>query len=160
MSDWNVLQNRITAMRGALSSLLEGEGYRADVIPPTWNNNLRWHVGHLVTSPYILTWGLLGEPLPIAPEYRSWFARGTGPRAWGDAQIPPYEVLLGELTGALPAILSAFEDRAQEPFPTPYTTSLGIELRTPADALEFTLIHDGLHYGSIQALKRGLDGMK
>jgi hypothetical protein len=157
MSDWTVLKNRMVATRDSLADLLAGEAHRGDVIPPTWNNNLRWHVGHLVTSPYILTHGLFGEPLPLPSEYRKWFARGTSPREWGDAPVPRYEVLLAQLTEAVPALFSAFEDRATEPFPKPYTTSLGIELVTPEDALSFSLIHDGLHYGMIQALKRALD---
>lgn len=159
MSDWTILKARMVATRDSLAGLLAGEARRADVIPPTWNNNLHWHVGHLVTSPYILTHGLFGEPLPLPPEYRKWFARGTSPREWGDAPIPSYDLLLTRLTDVVPTLFADLEARADDPFPDPYTTSLGIRLVTPRDALSFSLIHDGIHLGMIQALKRGLDAM-
>jgi hypothetical protein len=46
-----------------------------------------------------------------------------------------------------------------EPFLQPYTTSAGVVLHTPAQALNFSLAHDGIHMGLMMALKRGLDAM-
>jgi hypothetical protein len=159
MQSWGSLRERSVTFRAALAELVAGEAHRADIIPPTWNNNLRWHVGHLVTSPHILTHGLMGEPLPLPAEFRGLFARGTGPRGWGDAPIPSFESLVTRMTGVIPELFDAFESRAKDAFPKPYTTSVGIVLRTPVDALEFSMVHDGIHYGMIEALRRGLNAM-
>ena len=43
---------------------------------------------------------------------------------------------------------------------TPYTTSLGIDLKSIQDAIIFNNIHEGLHYGYILAQRRALMGEK
>jgi hypothetical protein len=46
-----------------------------------------------------------------------------------------------------------------EPFLEPYTTTVGVVLHSPAEALNFSMTHDGIHLGMLLALKRGLDAM-
>ncbi|MDR0787231.1 MAG: DinB family protein [Gemmatimonadota bacterium] len=157
MRNWTILREQSTTLRAALADLIADEEDRADIIPATWNNNLRWHVGHLITSPLVLTWGLMGEPLPIPPRYREWFGRGSSPRGWGDAEIPPFTSLVQHMGEVIPALFDAFDGRAGQAFPKPYTTTVGIMLRTPVDALHFSMVHDGMHYGMIEALKRSLN---
>jgi hypothetical protein len=159
MFDWKSLKETSLSCRQAIAGLLRGESERADIIPPTWNNNLHWHAGHLVTTPHLLTYGVLGEPIRIPTDYRKWFAKGTSPAAWGDDPVPPFESLVAQLVDVVPTIFEELETRADERFARAYTTSLGIELRTPAESLLFSMIHDGIHIGMIQTLKRGLNAM-
>jgi hypothetical protein len=159
MIDWSILREQTLGFRRAIAGMLEGEGRRAGIRPPTWNNNLHWHAGHLITTPRILTYGLMGEPIGVPEEYRKWFAKGSSPADWGDDPVPSFEELAGRLVDVIPPLFDAFEARADEPFPRPYPTSVGVLLRTPAEALSFSLAHDGTHMGMIQALRRGLNGI-
>jgi hypothetical protein len=160
MIDWPRLKYQAMEYRRAIVEALAGESARADLIPPTWNNNLRWHAGHLVTTPHLLTYALMGEPLGIPAEYRRWFAKGTSPSVWEGEPVPNLETLVEELVQPLEAIFDDFEDRHDTPYPRPYRTSMGIQLSTPAESLLLNVTHDGLHLGMIQALKRGLNGME
>src|SRR4249920_2544294 len=80
---------------------------KADIIPPTWKNNVRWHVGHLIVVPQMLTYGLLREPLKVPAEFKTWFAKGTSPREWGSDAVPGYEELVNQF---LPATEALFAD--------------------------------------------------
>lgn len=160
MADWEQLLEFTMGFRRAIVGMLEGEADRADILPPTWNNNLHWHAGHLVTTPRLLTLGLLGEPLGIPETYRRWFAKGTSPADWAEADaVPSFDELVPVILDQTPALFEQLRPIADKPLANPYTTSVGVTLRTPAEALRFSLVHDGTHMGMIQALRRGLNGM-
>lgn len=130
---------------------------QADTMPPTWHNNARWHAGHLLITPALLTHGLLQEPLGVPEEYRGWFSKGSSPADWGsDAAIPSYADLVDDLVPLSGRLFESVKDRADQQFLQPYTTSVGVVLRTPVDALNFSLMHDGIHLGMLLALKRAL----
>jgi hypothetical protein len=160
MIDWNTLRDQTLAYRRSIAELLKQEVDRADIRPPTWNNTLHWHAGHLVLTPHTLTYAMLNEPLPLPESYRGWFAKGTGPTGWGNDAVPDFEMLVGQIVAVVPPIFENLQSRAEEPFPAPYATSVGIVLRTPAQALNFSMAHDAMHLGMIQALRRALDGMR
>lgn len=130
---------------------------QADVIPPTWKNNARWHAGHLIVTPALLTVGLLREPLGVPEEFRGWFAKGSDPSSWGDASVlPSFADLVDDISPMSGRLFEAVKARADEPFLEPYVTSVGIKLHTPAEALNFSMMHDGIHLGMLLALRRAL----
>ncbi len=130
---------------------------QADTIPPSWHNNARWHAGHLLITPALLTHGLLQEPLGVPEEFRSWFAKGTSPADWADpAALPSYADLVDDMVPLSGRLFESVKDRGDQQLLQPYTTSVGVVLKTPADALNFSLMHDGIHLGMLLALKRAL----
>src|SRR5690606_19857336 len=83
------LREQTILVRKMISTLSESMMDRADVIPPGWNNNLRWHLGHLVVTPRMLTHTLRGEPIGLVRDYRKAFAKGSSPADWnGEADLP------------------------------------------------------------------------
>ncbi len=129
---------------------------QTDTIPPTWHNNARWHAGHLLVTPCLLTYGILKEPLPVPDEFRKWFAKGTDPTQWGEDPVPVYNDLVDDIVPLSGRLFDAMKDRGDEPFLEPYTTSVNIVLKTPAEALNFSMMHDGIHVGMLLALTRAL----
>ena len=127
---------------------------QADAMPRTWSNNARWHAGHLVLTPHLLTRALRGEPLGVDENFRKWFSKGTSPKDWDADPVPPLEKLLPLITTDCEALLEDFRDKLDEPYATPYTTSAGAVLKTPGEALNFSLAHDAIHLGMLFALKR------
>ncbi len=130
---------------------------QADTVPPTWKNNARWHAGHLLITPALLTHGLLREPLGIPEEYRAWFAKDTSPATWPDtATMPSFSDLVDVIVPLSGRLFDAVKDRAQQPYLEPYSTSIGIVLHSPAEAMNFSMMHDGIHLGMLMALRRAL----
>jgi len=159
MTDWSHLRTQSLAFRGAIHGLLAGEEARAHIVPPGWRNNLHWHLGHLVTSPQLLTRGLAGEPLGDIADFRAFFARGTSPAEW-TAEPPPYGALLDRLVEPVGQLFDDFADRQELAYAQPYPTTLGLVLSTPAEALHFSNAHDGVHLGLLLALKRALNALE
>ena len=130
---------------------------QADTIPPTWHNNARWHAGHLLITPCLLSHGLLKEPLTVPEEYRTWFAKETSPASWADsAAVPAYGDLVDEIVPLAGRLIESFRDRMNSDYIEPYTTSVGIVLKNPAEAFQMSLMHDGIHLGMLLALRRAL----
>ena len=152
----DTLRAQTLGFRKAIAGMLREDADRADEIPPNWNNNLRWHAGHLIVTPRLLTFGLAGEPLGVPEDYRKWFAKGSGPRGWGNDPVPPFVELVDALVASIETIFQSMNGRMERPFPQPYTTSLGIVLSTPAESLNFSLAHDAMHLGMVMALRREL----
>jgi len=159
MIEWREMRDMSHTMRKSIATALMEEEERADVIPPGWRNNLRWHAGHLAAVPRSLTRGLLGRPLGVSDESVQWFRKGSSPAEWGAAPIPTLSELVRDLVDVIPELFDEFEGREGEPYERPYTTSTGIVLASPADALTFSFAHDGIHLGWIIALKRDLRAM-
>lgn len=153
----DTLLEQTLGVRQMITGLLKAlPGDKTDVIPGGWNNNARWHAGHLIVTPLLLTYGISKQPLPVAEEYRRWFAKGTTPRDWGNDSVPAFGQLVDELAPTMSRLFEEWRDRMNEPYPEPYTTSLGVVLRTPGEALQFSAVHDGIHLGMLLALRRAL----
>lgn len=126
------------------------------VIPPTWSNNAHWHAGHLIVTPYLITYGVMKEPLPVSEEYKELFGKGSSPSSWEGKTVPTYEDLVDEIVPSSGKLFELLRDRWDVPFVEPYTTSVGVILKSPAEALQFSLMHDGIHLGMLLALRRAL----
>lgn len=151
-----MLRDQTLSFRKAIIGLLEGMAPNADRIPAGWNNNARWHAGHLITTPRLLTLGLSKEDLGVPAEYRAWFAKGSSPAAWPGQPVPSYDALLAQLRTTTDEIFDKMAGRMDAPFPAPYTTSVGVVLTNPGEALSFSLGHDGIHLGMLLSLRRSL----
>lgn len=149
MEDTRVIRARVADLARACEA-------QADVVPPTWNNNMRWQVGHLVVTPRLLVFGLAGKDLGVPGEYRGWFAKGSGPAAWEGAPVPPLGDLLREMTDGMEPVFEEVRANGGVAFAEPYQTSAGAVLRSPRESLLFSLVHDGIHLGSALALRRAL----
>ena len=152
-----MIRHQTLALRNTAAKLLrELPADCVDDIPPTWKNNARWHVGHLVVTPRLLTYGLLGEPLGVPEDYRKWFAKGSSPGDWAGQSIPTFEQLLHELTNKSEELFAAMARRMDETFAKPYATTPGAVLASVGESLNFSQAHDGIHLGLIFALRRAL----
>lgn len=158
MTWFDALRDQTLKTREMMVKLLKGIGAeRADTMPPTWRNNARWHAGHLVITPRLLTFELTKEPLGVSENYRKWFAKGSSPKDWELDTIPSYAELVESIVPTSETLFEAFRERFDSAFPQSYTTSVGVVLKTPCEALNFILAHDGIHLGLLLALRRGLE---
>lgn len=129
----------------------------ADTMPAGFNNNIRWHVGHIFTVQEQLTFYFAKEPLNLPENFKEWFANKTKPADWKEAP-PALETLKGLLAEQTFRIKQVFGGRLDEKVPKPFILGDGIQLETIGELLNFTLYHEGVHLGFINALKRAITG--
>ena len=70
--------------------------------------------------------------------------------------MPGFHDLVDDLVPSLGRLIESVRPKFDQEFAEPYTTTPGVVLRTPAQALNFSMMHDGIHIGMILALKRAL----
>lgn len=144
----------IRASRKALLSLVEDlSTEQLNKIPTGFNNNLAWHIGHLVVSQQVLCYKLSNNELVIDPTLVDKYRNGSKPEAFISAE---------EITQLKTYLLSTIDqleaDLATNKFDnyTPYTISTykGYKLEKIEDAIKFIVSHDGLHYGCSLMMKK------
>jgi hypothetical protein len=152
-----IIREATLKVRHTQLGLFKALASKSTVIPPTWRNHLHWHLGHLILTPRLLTYGLLKEDLGVPATYRPLFAKDSTPLNWKpEDQIPSYEQLLEDFIPTTEALFAQMATRGLESYSTPYVTSPGVVLENPLQALNFSQFHDGIHLGLTIALRRAL----
>lgn len=119
-------------------------------IPMGCNNNIAWHLGHLVVSSQLLCYVRTGvdanREVPFADKYRN----GTKPETWIEQnEIDELKSLL------LTSIDTVEQDYQQGAFgkTEAYTThTFGLMLHNIDDVLECCALHDTLHLGNVMMM--------
>ena len=120
-------------------------------IPKGFNNNIWWNIAHVVVTEQLLAYKLSGLPMNIEDALVDKFKKGTTPDGTAtEEEIKKIETLLISLpkqteTDYKNGLFKTFGE---------YTTSLNVTLSNVEDALAFNAYHEGIHLGSILALKR------
>lgn len=119
--------------------------------PKGFNNNIIWNIAHLTVTQQLLHYKLAGLNCLIPDQLIKEHTKGTIPTKVFNQQ--EFEELK-ELFLGLPATLeedyhaNIFENYSE------YTTSTGIVLNSIDIAIPFNNFHEGIHFGSILALKK------
>ena len=123
-------------------------------IPGGFNNHVLWNVGHLAVTEQLLAYGLADQPLGVSDEMVGAFRKGTSPRDWTRAwtwdEIRTLFLTLPDRTAHDVAAGGRFSGFRS------YTTTPGVVLNSVEDAVRFNLYHEGIHLGSVLALRRML----
>lgn len=148
-----LLERSRESMLRTLDEFSEEQLYR---IPEGFGNNILWNFGHLVVSQQFLTYDLAGLPMNVSDDWCERFIEGSSPRNWqGNVDA----VALREASLNLVARTQEdwqqglFEGVSASQTKFPYTTSFGGELNSVQDALHYNNYHEGVHYGTIRALR-------
>jgi len=134
----------------AVSDVSEAQ---AEQIPAGFRNNIRWNLGHILVIQEFLLFRLCGEALALSDDYFRMFGRGTSPADW-PLERPSIAELCSLLEDQTERVRTTFSGRLGEPARRPFVWRAGVELKTIGEILSFSLIHEGMHQGSISALKR------
>lgn len=120
-------------------------------VPDGFQNNVLWNVGHVVVTAELLTYGRAGLDLPSSPALVAACRKGTSPDAWA---APPDTAEVRRRLAASPDQIEADYRAGRFQTYDPYTTTPGVVLGSVEDALRFVLFHEGLHLGTVRALRR------
>ncbi|OAV43223.1 DinB family protein [Lewinella sp. 4G2] len=120
-------------------------------IPPGFNNNIIWNLGHVIATMEGLTYGLSGLPSPSGKEFIQRYRKGTKPEvSVGKEEI---EEIFSSLITSVRRLREDWDGLDFSNF-REYPTSYGITLRDVEDALTFNSVHEAMHLGTVIALNK------
>jgi len=149
----NVLDQTLAIRKGFYSILKNTPREELLKIPTGYNNNIWWNIAHIVSTQQALIYGLGGVELQMPQGLKDKFKKGTTPDGTAtEEEIEQIKKLL------FSTIENTIEDYEKGVFANynEYTTSANVTLKNVEDAISFNFFHEGLHYGSILALKRAI----
>lgn len=122
-------------------------------IPKHYNNNIWWNIAHVAVTQQLLVYKLSGLALNLPVDIIAKYAKGS---------IPSEEPSEEEFNSIKKALVDLI-DQTEEDYNNgifknfnPYTTSANVTLESVDDAIAFNNYHEGIHIGSILALRRAL----
>lgn len=149
----NVLEQTLAIRKGFYSILKNTPREELLKIPTGFNNNIWWNIAHVVATQQALIYSLGGVELKMPKALKEKFQKGTTPDGKAsEEEIDQIKKLL------FSTIEDTIADRENGVFDNykEYETSANVTLRNVDDAIAFNFFHEGLHYGSILALKRAI----
>ncbi len=122
-------------------------------IPSGFNNNVAWNLAHLVVTQQLLCNRFSGLDCYVNEDAINSYKKGTAPHP--DRKMTEKELLNFKelLLLNIDRLKSDYHGGKYKEYNN-YTTSMDINLNSIEDAIAFNNMHDGLHLGSILALKK------
>lgn len=122
-------------------------------IPPGFNNNIIWNLGHMVAAQAGVCYVRGGLSLPIDEQFFLAYKPDSKPtRAVSEAE---FESIKEMMFSTLDDLIADYNNRAFEGYKS-WTNRYGVEHKSIEDTITFLLFHEGLHMGYIMAQKRAL----
>lgn len=147
MKSIQLLKSLRTTLLNSVSNL---SAEQLVITPPNFNNNILWNLAHLAVTQQILNYKLSGQAVLVSEKLLEENKKGTSPKNWSET---PDINEVKDLLISLPEKLETdYNNGLFKQFNT-YKTSMGIELNDINDSIEFNNFHEGLHMGTITALK-------
>ncbi|MGB0806920.1 MAG: DinB family protein [Salibacteraceae bacterium] len=122
-------------------------------VPDGFSNNLIWHLGHVLATQQLLTYGLSGSEIIISNNIIDEFRKGTKPEnGYTTEDISELKEIFMEVINITQEDFE-LEELNSNSFKE-YPTSYGITLKSLKDALEFNNMHEAMHLGMMMVLKK------
>ncbi|WP_027076781.1 DinB family protein [Maribacter antarcticus] len=122
-------------------------------IPEGFRNNIWWNIAHVVVTQQILVYKLSGVPMLVPTELVEKFMKGTVPD--GKAAAAEIKQISEVLVSTIKKTQEDYNSGLFKDF-KPYSTSAKVTLSNVQDAISFNNFHEGIHLGSIFALRKML----
>ncbi len=119
-------------------------------VPEGFNNNLIWNFAHLLATQQAIFYGLSGLTTKVDEHFIKSYRRFSRPESF--VSTSELETIQNNFEEAQQTFFEDYKNGIFTSF-KPYTTSFGVQLNTLEDAIQFSSVHDGLHYGYAMALK-------
>jgi hypothetical protein len=120
-------------------------------VPPGFNNNIIWNMGHIIAAQQGVCYKRSGLDMKIDESFFLKYKPDTKPEGFIDQNGIEYiKALMFSTLGELEI---DYNNNLFKNYPT-FTTRYGVELSSIENAIDFLTFHDGLHMGYVMALKR------
>lgn len=148
----NAQTERIKKIRAFLIDLISDlSSDQLNEVPPGFNNNIVWNLGHLIAAQQGICYVRAGVKPVVDEKYVTLYKSGTKPEQYvaGDE----VKTIKGLLLSSINLFEADYQTNMFANYPS-WTTRYGAALSNIDDALQFLLFHEGLHSGSVIALKK------
>ncbi|MEO9512321.1 MAG: DinB family protein [Flavobacteriaceae bacterium] len=122
-------------------------------IPKGFNNNIWWNIAHVVVTTQILVYKFSDLDFTIEEELVNKYRKGTFPE--GEPSEEEVEKISKYLFSTVEQMEADYKSGKFKKY-NEYTTTPKVQLQNVEDALSFNVFHEGIHLGSILALKRAI----
>lgn len=123
-------------------------------IPVGCNNNIAWHLGHLVVSSQLLCYVRTGVETERVVNFVEKYRNGTKPEAWIEqSEIDELQIML--LT-SIDTIEQNYQQGVFDKTEAYATHTFGLMLHNIDDVLECCALHDTVHLGNVMMMKKML----
>lgn len=119
--------------------------------PDGFNNNIAWNIAHLVVTQQLLCYKFANIPMYVSDDLIAKYRKGTAPQ--NDLNEQEFEEIKTQFLMLPDKIEEDFQSNIFKTYQS-YTTSVNVSLNSISDAIEFNNFHEGIHLGSILALKK------
>lgn len=120
----------------------------ASVHPEGFNNNIHWHIGHVLTVTEQFMFGFPYKTANLPANYVDLFGNGTKPADWSNT-VPTVEELIEQLKDQVVRLKEIPTENLNESLKKPF---LGLE--TVGQLANMALFHEANHLGQIHTMKR------
>ena len=126
-----------------------------NAIPEGYNNNLIWHMGHVVATQQLLTYRNADLDVLVDEDFISRYRTGTKPQ--GSVLQSEREQVLGFLNEHIDKLEHDYYAGAFKIYNSfASRTYQGLTISSIEEAIEFVLFHEGLHMGYVMSMRHSL----
>jgi uncharacterized damage-inducible protein DinB len=133
-----------------LKEVAELPADKRTVIPEGFNNNILWHLGHLITVADSLLFGVAGEGRKAPESYRKLFGNGTKPADW-EGDVPAWDTIVDQLKQQVEDARSSLEGKFGNPVKENFAKAETVE-----EIFNFNINHENGHAGNINSMLKVL----
>ena len=120
-------------------------------IPKGFNNNILWNIAHILVTEQLITYGLSDLPIAMDKGFIERFKKGS--KCLSNYSIYDVEVIKNKYLKLNNITQKDYKNNRFTNF-TEYPTSTNIVLKNIDDALQFNMLHEGIHLGVILSIKK------
>lgn len=122
-------------------------------IPDGFSNNIIWNIAHVIATQQILVYRLSGLPTIISDDLIDRFKKGTKPES--DLSQAEVDAIKNLLFSTIEKTKEDFNNKVFQDY-NEYTVTTKSTLTNVEEAIDFNNFHEGIHLGSILALRKFL----
>jgi len=123
-------------------------------IPDGFNNNIIWNIGHVVVTEQLLAYKLSGLETKLSESMITKYRKDSKPK--GDVSQDEINDIKDLLNSTLKKTEEDYKNGVFKMYNAYTVSTTGNTLNNIDEALQFILVHEGIHYGYVLALLKAI----
>lgn len=153
----HLFSTALTFRQFLVTKLEKLDNEQLDTIPEGFNNNIRWNIAHLIVTPHLLTYNMVGQKNSLlSDDFINSAKKGSNPDSFSMNEDFGIKHLSETLIEVIKKLQRDYDELLNHDFKS-YETSTGYVLKDIPSAIAYSNIHDGIHIGTINAIVKVLD---
>ncbi|WP_346881934.1 DinB family protein [uncultured Algibacter sp.] len=141
--------------RGIFNKIIENNTLEdLNKIPKGFNNNIIWNIGHVLVTEQLLAYKLSGLETNVSEDMINTYKKDSKPK--GDISEKEVNEIKDLLFSTIEKTKLDYQNEVFKTFNEYTVSTTGNTLTNIEDALQFAVLHEGLHLGYVLALLRAI----